>query len=191
MRLSQFTMFGAIALVQGFRDPEPGQEGASGTTATATAPEGTQTQAATAPQNNAAAATDTQAIIDAVTQTVEASVAPIRDEVATLREQVQTATQPQGSPSSLYGGTPGQSATVRQGEDSLSSRGFEFRRIAQFCTDEDRGAAKLEAEYCQFLRGAMMQMGFRPVGRGGRSAVVPLSQDQIPFQIQSDMAEVR
>lgn len=202
MLIRKISMWGAIAAVAGFMDGDPdgASGGGGGQAATATPPAGQQNAAPA--QNNAGGGTqqnqqnagggglrpEYQAIVDAVQQSVDSRISPLTQRLDSLEQGLQSATQPAGnqSASTLYGGS-GQAPAIRQGENVLASRGFEYQRAMRYVLDEDRGQAKHESEYCQFVKDAFMQMGFRPVGKGGRSIVVPMSSAQIPIQIQSDL----
>ena len=97
-----------------------------------------QQQAAPAPASNAApapAATQSNGnpvaevatqLLSQVREAVQQQVGPLQEQVQQLQSQFQTARQPSQNVSQLFGGgAPG----VRQGEDPLSSRGYELTRV--------------------------------------------------------------
>lgn len=189
MRLTRFSLFGAMATVQGFMDEAAeGGEGGGGQAAAPAEPQGTQSAAAPA------ISADQQAILDRVTQNVgaavEAAMAPGLDRIAALEQRLDDATQPAGgvngnqNASNLYGGG---SANIRQGEDAMASRGYEVQRAMGF-SQQRIGAdqAQLECEYSNFLRQSLYQYGFTGAGQGPNALLVPMWQHAIPHDVRAE-----
>jgi HK97 family phage major capsid protein len=161
------------------------------TTAPATAPV---TQATDAPPDPVAA----------VLQRIDAAIAPLTQRLSAIEQQVQQAavtpaptapaqtpvTQAVGAPSPLYaaGGPAGSAPGIRQGEDTMGSRGFLMQRASLLAQGEiGPQDARLEAEYSQFLMRAYQSLGFRRAGQGANTLVFPIWGQGIQPQVMGDL----
>ncbi len=132
------------------------------------------------------------AILQHVAPQIEAAVAPVRQQVQAFGQQLTTLAQPQRQASQLFGGgAPG----IRMGENPLTSRGFQYQRLAGYMQGFQgftRDNCQVELQFCQDLEAAYTQNGFTKAGARtahGDSILVPLSATLIPDQIQSVLTQ--
>lgn len=189
MLIRRFALLGTMsALAHGLMDgdPDAASGGGGGTAAPPAEPVTTQTPAAVPGELTAAQ----QAVIDRVTQSVTAQMQPALDRLDAVEQRLNQAAAPAGgvnqnaNASSLFGGG---APAIRQGEDPLASRGYEFQRAIGYSSQRfDREQAKLETEYSAFLQSTMAQYGFFGAGQGPNRLMVPMWQAAIPVDIRAE-----
>lgn len=147
----------------------------------------------------------TQGILGAIGPTIQAAIAtavtPITQQTQALATRVEQLAQPQGNIQQLFGGGQGghgQAPVVRQGESVLSSRGFQFQRIAGYHMGHQSYGpeqCKAELEFCQDLEQYYRQSGMGHLlsntqdSRGRSSTLVPLSPSMIPDECHRAMQQ--
>jgi HK97 family phage major capsid protein len=159
------------------------------------------TQAAAQPQTPAVQPTAPPPDpVDRILQRLDAQLEPVLTRISAIEQQVQQAAQTpatvppqrqtQGAPSLLYaaGGPAGSAPGIRQGEDTMGSRGFLMQK-ASLLTQGEIGPedARLEAEYSQFLMRAYQSQGFRKAGKGSNTMLFPIWGQAIQPQIMGDL----
>ena len=144
-------------------------------------------------QAQAAPAFDTAPLLAAVRQSVTELVAPVQQAQVALTARIDalSAPQPQAqSAASRLFGAPGAAPGIRQGEDSMSSRGFQYSRAAaMFQGIIPADQCKVERQMHDMLSRHMRQQGFSP--EGDRSMLFPLWVDAIPGLSEQQTADIR
>lgn len=167
-------------------DPEPGAAAAApgGTPATPPVQQAAPV-AMTAEQLQAAAGP----IVEQVRQTIDAQLAPVREQQTALSTRLDELAKPTRQAGSLFGGgAPG----VRTGEDPLSSRPFQMMRAMSYAQGSDRhneDNCKLELQVSRRLKQYYDRHGlsFGGVPSNGReTVVVPLSMSMLPEELLED-----
>lgn len=155
---------------------------------------------AAAPVNPDAAPTPSSApvngqaeLLSAIRQTVADQLAPVQQAHKALQDQVNGLLQPtpqaQSAASKLFG-APGAAPGIRQGEDSMGSRGYSFSKAAALRQGAiDRNDCKVELQVHDLLSDVMRRQGFLP--SEGNSLLVPLWTDAIPGLSEQQRADLR
>lgn len=144
-------------------------------------------------QQTAPAPFDSAPLLAAVREAVQTQLAPVQQAQAALTERVNALAAPnpqaQAAASRLFG-APGAAPAIRQGEDPLTSRGYQYFRamgLRQGVVSQQN--AKVEWEMHQRLHSHMQGLGFRP--ESDNSILVPLWADAIPELPDSDRQLLR
>lgn len=144
----------------------------------------------------------TQGILGAIGPTLQTAIAtavnPIAQQTQALAQRLDTLAQPQQNIQQIYGGGQGghgQAPAIRQGENPLLSRGFQYQRIAAYQMGHQsfgREQCKHELEFCDDLRNYYVQSGMNSGllnqsidSRGISSTLVPLSTSMIPEEFHN------
>jgi len=153
----------------------------------------TESETATTPQQPASIAFDPAPLLAAVRQSVTELVAPIQQAQTALAQRVESLAAPQpqaAAAASRLFGAPGAAPGIRQGEDPMSSRGFQYSRAAgMFSGVIPSDQCKVERQMHELLSVHMRRLGFSP--EGDRSMLFPLWIDAIPGLTEQQTAEIR
>jgi len=133
---------------------------------------------------------ETPEFLDTIKQSIDAAVKPLNDQITGLNQKLETQEQtltemkkPVKNASQLFGGG---APAVRQGEDSLSSRGYSYARIMQGIANRNFEKCKYELEVSQKLADAYGMQGADP-----GTVFVPLGGAHMQQLDDSDRAEIR
>jgi len=119
-------------------------------------------------------------LLDAFDQRVAAAVAPIREENKQLRQRMNELSKPTRNAQAVFA-----APAVRQGENSMSSRGFSFTRLAAVTNNLlDPNEAKLELALSRQLRQHYQNMGFPAASAHKDSLLIPLGSSMLPDAVQ-------
>jgi len=186
MNLFQRIMLGMCVLMEKATD---GTEGTGGGTAVTDPPEGG-TQSGQPPANTGFTPDQLQSVVGQISQAVQGevqtAVQSLQESQTQLQTQVSELQQPQSNGSRLFG-APG----VRQGEDPMSSRGFQTARVMMMMKGEiseenckvERGISqKLEDFYCG-------QHGFQRASES--SMLIPMASSELALEDYELAQEIR
>ena len=130
---------------------------------------------------------------DQILSRIDQQLAPLTERLTAIETQIQTAAATParaGAPSTLYSGSgpAGSAPGIRQGEDSMTSRGFTMSRASLLTQGEiSPEEARVENDYSTFLMRAYQSQGFRKAGKGFNSVTVPIWGQGIQPQIMADL----
>ncbi|QDV49540.1 phage major capsid protein [Gimesia fumaroli] len=166
-----------------------GTQGTGGGTATADPPQGggggTQTQSQNQPANTGFTADQLQSVTTAITQAVQEQVQTLADNQARLQAEVEQLSKPRTNGSQMFG-APG----IRQGEDPMSSRGFQTARAMMMVKGElEPENCKVETDLSQKLVDFYCKQGFARAAQN--SVFIPMASSEIAMNDTGLATEVR
>lgn len=187
MNWFQRMMLGVCVLMDEATD---GTEGTGGGTATADPPANgggaNQTQSQNRPANTGFTAEQMQAATQTITQAVQQQLQSVTEAQEKLRADFEQATKPRTNGSQAFG-APG----IRQGEDPLTSRGFQTARAMMMAKGElDPENCKVETDLSQKLQKFYCQQhGFDRAAPN--SILIPMASSEIAMNDPELAQEVR
>ncbi len=130
--------------------------------------------------NDAAVEAEYGPLLDAIDERVDQALTPVREQNHDLHQRLSQLSKPTRDSKAMFEGP-----AVRRGEDSMSSRGFSFARLAALQNGligpED---AKVELSLSRQLRQHYENMGFKGTSSHQSTMLIPLDAAMIPEDAQ-------